>query len=407
VRFVRPSLLLVLGIATCAGAPVAHRSRALEDAWNGRSGPAPDETARPVARSAEDEAGLTPNPTAIVRRNRVVDGVVVPYPVDRVFRGFARCRRGVHTHQAIDIGGVGRDAGIGTPIVSMANAEVVFLGKGAEDPDKFGPPDTRSKTVVRGRHTLPASLKVAGYGTVHLFTRQHGSWRTGNLIVTRALDGPLKDHVIRYMHLGAIHPKLALGTVLEAGQELGLMGGTGVQESAPHVHIDVEAPDGHRLDVAPLLGLPPSAAPCSGPSARVWARRAPVECGPWRISEDFKSGKFVAHEVEVAVVPGQEIAVSVTRTHGEYTPVLAARDADGRLLCDGHWVSGRARKAGIKVKQASREKLVLEGHKETSFTLRIEADPTPKTQAHSAAGEALPPRDGAYQLTIERTCAAH
>ena len=57
------------------------------------------------------------------------------------------------------------------------------------------------------------------------------------------------------MHLGAIHPELRVGDVVEAGQEIGLMGGTAVMHDAPHVHIDIEDEDGDRIDVAPLLGL--------------------------------------------------------------------------------------------------------------------------------------------------------
>ena len=109
---------------------------------------------------------------------------------------------------------------------------------------------------------LPRSFKVKRYGRVWFFTRTHGKARTGVLVRMLALEGPLRDHVIRYMHLAAVHPSLKRGSIVDAGAEVGLMGATAVQESVPHVHIDLTTPDGRRLDVAPFLGLPPTDAPC-------------------------------------------------------------------------------------------------------------------------------------------------
>ena len=191
-------------------------------------------------------------------------GIAAPYPPELIFRGFGRCIRGVrHHHEGIDLGGVGPLWGLGTPIRSMARAEVVFIGRGDQNPELFGTPDLRRGSVTRGRWVLPRRGFVEGYGEVAFFTRRKGRWRSGNIIVTRGLEGPLKGHIIRYMHMGAIHPDLRPGATVEVGQELALMGGTGVQESAPHLHLDIEAPDGHRVDVAPLVGEPPTAT-CEG-----------------------------------------------------------------------------------------------------------------------------------------------
>jgi murein DD-endopeptidase MepM/ murein hydrolase activator NlpD len=104
---------------------------------------------------------------------------------------------------------------------------------------------------------------VPGYGRVYFFTRDYGSWRSGTIIVTEALEGPMAGYRFRYMHLGAIHPGLQVGDEVEAGQELGLMGGTAIQTDSPHVHIDIEDLDADRVDVAPLLGLPADNSRCT------------------------------------------------------------------------------------------------------------------------------------------------
>jgi murein DD-endopeptidase MepM/ murein hydrolase activator NlpD len=193
------------------------------------------------------------------------DGIAFPYPTAKMFRGFGPCRGTRHVHEGIDLGGVGPDWGVGTPIRSMARAEVTFIGLGKDNPDDFGVPDRRDGEALRGDRLLPRSRFIAPYGDVYFFTRKKGRWRSGNVVVTKALEGPLAGHTIRYMHLGGVHPELEVGSVLEAGDELGLMGGTGVQESAPHLHLDITDPSGRRVDVAPLLGLPPTAT-CKKPA---------------------------------------------------------------------------------------------------------------------------------------------
>lgn len=190
--------------------------------------------------------------------SKAMRGIVQPYPLSNVFSTFGDCRPGGRTHSGLDIGGVGPDGGIGTPIYAMSRVKITYIGRPEDDPDKFGQPDRGRGHAQRGPRAmkLPRSKEVPGYGVVNFFTRTYGSWRTGTILVMEGLDGPLKGHRVRYMHLGAIHPELRVGDIVEGGQEVGLMGGTAVQHDMPHVHIDIETADGSRVDVAPYVGLP-------------------------------------------------------------------------------------------------------------------------------------------------------
>ena len=208
--------------------------------------------AAPTALEVDQYEGLFMPAHGRIRRHKKL---VIPYSLRRVMRGFGKCVRGKRRHPAIDIGGVGQFKGLGTPIRSMVRAKVTRIGRPEDDPVKFGIPDRGRGTVTRTRVKLPRSLRIPKYGRVYFFTKNHGSWRTGTIVVTRVLSGPLKNHVIRYMHLGAVHPKLKVGSIVQAGQEIGVMGGTAIMESWPHVHIDIETPTCRRVDVAWLLGL--------------------------------------------------------------------------------------------------------------------------------------------------------
>jgi murein DD-endopeptidase MepM/ murein hydrolase activator NlpD len=353
------------------------------------------------------------------------DGVAFPYPADKVFRGFGRCIGGHrHHHEAIDLGGVGPDWGVGTPIRSMGRAEVVFIGLGRDNPELFGAPDTRKGKVTRGRRELPRHAVIAPYGDVWFFTRTKGRWRSGNLVVTRVVDGPLKGHIIRYLHVAAVHPALAPGVIVEAGQEIALMGGTGVQESAPHLHLDIEAPDGHRVDVAPVLGLAPTAscedvptglgdtslAAASEPVARkyrrldavtrsaassdkaergddedagdvgrVWLKRLEHRCEGLSWREDFRTGRYDGHALVMRLSRGDRIDVSLKKDGGKWLPVL---DHDGAHLKKKR---GRARRG--------EQRLVLEAEDDTEVTLKIEA-----------RGGGQPPKDAGYALSFAATC---
>lgn len=164
-------------------------------------------------------------------------------------------RRGSRIHAGLDLAGVGEDSGLGTPIYSIGRAEVLMIGVPEEDASSFGRAMRRGGTTVRGGRRLPTSADIPGYGRVYFFTSTRGSWRSGRIVVTRLLDGPLEGHIVRYMHLGGIHPDLHEGDILELGEEFAVMGGTGVQESIPHLHIDCEDEDEERVDLLPYLRL--------------------------------------------------------------------------------------------------------------------------------------------------------
>lgn len=220
-----------------------------------------------VAPSAGDDARAAPAEGEVLLPN----GLALPYPTLRVFRAFGRCRRAgprparwqaawrTHDHEGIDLGGLGPDGGLGSAVRSMTRARVVEIDHGDDLPPKFGITDRREGEAERDGERYPRSFVLAGYGEVHFFTRARGWFRTGNMVVTEGLDGRLAGHVIRYMHLGRARPDLAVGDVLEPGEELGVLGGTAVQDAAPHVHIDIRDRDGEAVDVAPLIGLVTSA----------------------------------------------------------------------------------------------------------------------------------------------------
>ncbi len=70
------------------------------------------------------------------------------------------------------------------------------------------------------------------------------------------LEGPLAGDEVRYMHLGAVHPSVRAGAIVERGQEIGLLGGSAVMTDAPHLHIDASR-RGTRLDLSEWVGLEP------------------------------------------------------------------------------------------------------------------------------------------------------
>ncbi len=340
------------------------------------------------------------------------NGLALPYPTAHMFRGFGPCRGHRHVHEAIDLGGVGPDWGVGTPIRSMAKAEVIFVGTGDTNPDDFGTPDRRDGEAVRGDRKLPRWKDVEGYGRVYFFTSKKGRWRSGNIIVTRVLEGPLKGHTIRYLHVSGIHPDATVGAIIGRGQEIALMGGTGVQESAPHLHLDIQAPDGKRLDVAPLLGLEVTAS-CRVRDDAPEVVRAPKtersRLDPPRTSkdtddkpdkgdkrfelramnvgrcksvsrrEDFTTGRFDVHTTEIDLVKGQKVTVELGREKGTWKPRLQV-DGDGvvvKTLASG--------KIGTKA--------VAQITARTDTSIRV-----------TVGGWNDPPSDARYALSVSEKC---
>lgn len=223
-------------------------------------GGAPVETA-PHVRTLSREVGPDPNFTTLERTPQqtaepTIGGYVIPYDTSRVISDHWSCRSNRRRHRGIDIAGVGQNAGLGAPVVSMARARITHLGSPEMDAGRYGRRLTDRASVVRGGETLPTRGQVPGYGTVSFFTENYGSWHTGVIVSTLVLDGELAGHEVRYMHLAAFEPSLRVGSVVQPGQELGIMGGTAILESTPHVHMDAEDADGRRIDLARFLGLP-------------------------------------------------------------------------------------------------------------------------------------------------------
>lgn len=277
---------------------------------------------RPSARRPSRERPDKALDASVYAPRLIEDGLAYPYPAAKFFRGFGACRGRKHHHEGIDLGGVGPEWGIGTPIRSMARAEILFIGTGEDDPEQFGAPDKRPGEALRGDKMLPRMKEIDGYGKVYFFTRTKGRWRSGNIMVTRAIDGPLAGHTIRYLHLAAFRPDLKVGDVLDVGEELGLMGGTGVQESAPHLHLDIADPDGKRVDVAPLVGLAPTAS-CKDRDGRdeprLLASRERPKAEP---AADDKSAKRKTPEAE----PERLAARNPKRSHDPYAHIATTAE---------------------------------------------------------------------------------
>lgn len=264
---------------------------------------------------------------------RLSNGIVIPYPVTRVFRGYDDCRFGRHRHRAIDLGGVGPDQGLGTPIVSMVKAKVTMIGSGHDSPAKFGTPDKRKGKALRGRQKLPRSKKIPGYGKVYFFTKNHGKWRSGTVIATVGMEKPFKGYKIRYLHLGAVRPDLKVGDIVEAGEEIGVMGGTAVQTSGPHVHIDVRNTKGTAIDVAPLLGLQSTWYKCPKKGRKRRPHKGYIDIASTQLGKEARAAS-AAFPRAVGFGSGKAAAEASGAAAGEATVALAESVLTDRALGD-------------------------------------------------------------------------
>ncbi len=199
-------------------------------------------------------------------------GFAQPYPYGNLMRQFCGGTKR-KLHRGHDIGIVGEEnGGLGTVINSVTRSVITLIGKTGEDIGEFGKQDKRTGEIVRTGKKYPRQILVPGYGVVYPFSLNYGRWRSGVVIVTKVLDGPLKDYTIRYMHMAAVRPDLKVGDVVEAGEHIALMGATAVMDSHPHVHIDMSTPTGTRADLAPYIGI--SAEPGSCRAAQKAAQKA-------------------------------------------------------------------------------------------------------------------------------------
>ena len=335
---------------------------------------------------------------------KVREGLYLPYPMKRIFRGFAECSDGHFRHRAIDIGGVGNNGGLGTPVRSMVKARITRIGTPKSNPTRYGTYDKRRGKARRNGRGYRRSGRVKGYGKVYYFTRKQGKWRTGVIVETVGVGKALKDYHIRYMHLAAPHPNLKVGDVVEPGQEIGLMGGTGVQESGPHVHIDAANPDGEKIDLEVLLGKRKSSEICKradsdkGTVTRVkWDTE---RCGRSQKERDFHSGKYRAHVQEVAIRRGDKVTFRLDRTQGRWNPRLRLKDDRGRVLYDGQQQARGKKKALIKKvhhgKRGRYASFRLTAHQD--LVVRLVISQWPKN------GSIQPPNDASYTLTAVSKC---
>ncbi|MCA9514075.1 MAG: hypothetical protein KC635_03965 [Myxococcales bacterium] len=398
----------------------------------GAAGPARAAAPRPVV--AAKGAPKTPKkkakkkPTDALYAPYWIDkDLALPYPLDNLFRGFAECRRGGYRHRALDIGGVGADYGVGTPVRSMARARVVAFGTPAMDPQRFGVPLDNVETVVRSGIHLPAQRTIEGYGVVTFFTRTYGRHRTGGMVKTRVLEGRYKGYEITYMHLSAVRPDIVVGTELAAGAELGLLGGTAVQDSPPHVHVTIENPRGVAVDVGPILGIGPTRPSCrlgrAGERAvrAKYSRRAkammaelrktgkltahhdegPAECGePFVVEGDFGGGAHLADAFELPddFAVDTTGTITLTRLGGKWKPRLEVHDGLGKTLFDG-----------VRSKKPAKKRLALGAvtSGKRGDTAKVEIGPRRGENLSLRVGRWLPrkpPKDARYRLEISWPC---
>ncbi len=294
------------------------------------------------------------------------NGLVLPYPMDNLFRGWARCRGGRHTHRALDIGGVGKHWGVGTPVRAIAKMRIRRIGTPETSPEKYGSRLISNGTVKRGHSKLPCSKHVDDYGKVYFFTRNYGRHRSGVIVTAKVLEGKLKGHTVRYLHLAAPHPKVKRGLVVQAGQEIGLMGGTAVQEDPPHVHFEILTAAGEKLDPGPLLGIGSTIPSCKGGEDGAWETRK-------RYSSRAK--KLMARLRRQAarrppLLPGD-------RTSGNKARAVASKDQCGvqkvKLAFKSRWTSGkRWVLKGLGRRARKSERWILRIRTDGSFKPRLE-----------------------------------
>lgn len=359
---------------------------------------------------------------------RLDSGLVVPYPLDNLFRGWTECASKHGGHHALDIGGVGKDYGLGTPVRAMARSKVTAFATTTSDPVACGRPLKAEPTTVRSRLTLPTSRDIPGYGQVWFFSEDYGTHRSGGYIELKMLEGPYENDTVRYLHLAAVRPDLKVGDVVDAGDEVGLLGGTAVQDAPPHVHVQLETREGHDLDVGKVLGIGSTFVGCKATEADTAAVRGAYSatakklmaslraaakaekksppaaaCGSWTVDGDFDDGATT--KVKVPLPDGEaEVGVPWTATltrvddKGKWQPRLFVTDVKGRALFTGTLATKEARKRVDFTSKASGKKGVaeveLKARVDQPLVLEVAHWPTYKQWLKGAR----------WRLAIERPC---
>ena len=230
-------------------------------------------------------------------------GFAQPYPYGNLLRQYCTTNS---RHRGHDIGAVGdKNGGVGGAINAVTRSIVTFIGKTGENEAEFGKLDKRDGMAVRTGRSYPRQILVPGYGLVYPFSLNYGRWHSGHVIVTRVLDGPLKDYTIRYMHLGAIRPDLKVGSIVEAGEHIAVMGGTSVLDSFPHLHLDMETPAGERASAAPYIGIPHDVQKCKSAPLAKGSQAASREAGSRKSTESKKKSTNTSKKGKVQAKPKQ------------------------------------------------------------------------------------------------------
>ncbi len=211
------------------------------------------------------ETWKQPDPLISEKGLPIAEGFAQPCSYGNLMRLFDGGKKKCQ-HRGLDIGTITSrpNGGLGTPINAVTRSVITLIGVTGGNVGEFGKLDTRPGKAVRGGRNYDRSMYVPGYGQVFPFSRNYGRWRSGTVIVTKVLDGPLKDYTIRYMHMATVRPDLKVGSIVEAGEHIAIMGSTAILDSTPHVHIDMENPKGERRDLAPYIGLPDTSLTCGG-----------------------------------------------------------------------------------------------------------------------------------------------
>lgn len=380
-----------------------------------------------AARAEDPRVPTEATPQELHGVFRLDTGVVLPYPLDNLFRGWVECTGRGH-HKAIDIGGVGPDGGLGSVVRAMGRGKVTQIGMPADDPARFGTPLEGVDVVTRGRHRLPASKDLPGYGTVHFFTRDYGRHRSGGVVSIRITEGVLAGHEVHYLHLAAARPGLTVGDTVEAGDELGLLGGTAVLDAPPHLHLSIDSPEGKELDVGRIFGIGATRVPCRADDGLRTAIRArytkaarilmtalrterarspdvqpPVAvCGPHVIEGDFDDGEVSAHRFVVAPPEGGDLTaftLSLERVAGKHwSPRLQIEDLNGTPLYTGTLSRPQARRRFAFDSRASGKRgtavVGVTPKKVEGLAVKIMAWPTHKRALKGAT----------WRFTFDRPC---
>ena len=87
-------------------------------------------------------------------------------------------------------------------------------------------------------------VAVAAGVVVHVEHSRNGrDGRSGRYVRIEHSDGVFTS----YMHLNAIAAGLDVGDRVDAGQQIGTLGRTGIHSSAPHLHFALEVPTSRKL----------------------------------------------------------------------------------------------------------------------------------------------------------------